>query len=140
MTETIFSKILTGEAEASFVYRDKLVSAFLDIHPINPGHTLVIPNIPVSSLKDLDDETAAQMFNVGRMIAEAIRASEIPCDAINLLLADGEVAGQEVFHSHLHVIPRLSGDGFGFKYSEPSFQLAERPTLNKVAEKIKAAL
>lgn len=46
MTETIFSKILAGDAEASFVYRDDLVSAFMDLHPVNPGHTLVIPNSP----------------------------------------------------------------------------------------------
>lgn len=140
MAETIFSKILKGEADASFVYRDDLVSAFVDVHPVNSGHTLVVPNQPSESLKDLDDETAARMFNVARKLAEAIRQSVIPCEGINLILADGAVAGQEVFHVHLHVVPRISEDGFGFKHKEPSFQLAERSVLDSVAEQIKNSL
>jgi histidine triad (HIT) family protein len=140
MNNTIFSKILAGEAEASFVYRDELVSAFMDLHPVNPGHTLVVPNKPVVGLADLDDRTAAQMFNVGRAIAAAIRRSEIACEGINIILADGEVAGQEVFHVHLHVVPRLSGDGFGFKYAEHSFKRAERTILDGIAEKIRKVL
>jgi histidine triad (HIT) family protein len=140
MAETIFSKILSGEAEASFVYRDELVSAFLDLHPVNPGHTLVIPNKPAVGLADLDDATAARMFNIGRRIAAAMRSSDIECDGINLLLADGEVAGQEVFHVHLHVVPRVSGDGFGFRYAEHSFKRAERSLLDRAAENIRKML
>ena len=140
MQETIFSRIISGELEGSFVYRDEMVSAFLDLHPINPGHTLVVPNKPVPSLTDLDDETAAHIFNVGRKVAQAIRESDLKCEGINLLLSDGEVAGQEVFHVHLHVVPRTTDDGFGFKYQAPSFEGAERQQLNKVAEQIKKAL
>ena len=140
MSETIFSKILSGDAEASFVYRDDLVSAFMDLHPVNPGHTLVIPNRPAVGLADLDDETAAQMFNVGRTIAAAIRRSQLDCDGINIILADGEVAGQEVFHVHLHVVPRVSGDGFGFKYAEHSFKMADRSVLDEAAENIRKEL
>ena len=109
---TIFSKILSGEVEGSFVYRDDLVSAFLDIQPINPGHTLIVPNKEIASLNELDETTAGRMFNVGREIGEAIRNSGLKCEGINLLLSDGEAAGQEVPHVHLHVVPRFSGDGF----------------------------
>jgi histidine triad (HIT) family protein len=140
VTETIFSKILSGEADASFVYKDELVSAFMDLHPVNPGHTLVIPNKPSVGLNDLDDETAARMFNVARKIACALRESDVPCEGVNLILADGEVAGQEVFHVHLHVVPRVKGDGFGFKYADHSFKMAERSVLNEVAGQIKVAL
>ena len=140
MSETIFSKILTEETEASFVYRDELVSAFMDIHPVNPGHTLVIPNKPVANLQDLDNETAGRMFTVAKQISTAIRNSDISCDGINLILADGEAAGQEVFHVHLHVVPRTVGDGFGFRYTDPSFQRADRPALNQTAEQIKSVL
>jgi histidine triad (HIT) family protein len=140
VTETIFSKILAGEVEASFIYRDDLVSAFLDLHPINPGHTLVVPNKPAASLSELNDETAARMFNVARKIAAGIRNSEISCDGINLLLSDGAVAGQEVLHVHLHVVPRIGGDGFGFRHAEHSFKHAERLALNQVAEKIRNVL
>ena len=87
-----FSKIISGEAEASVVYRDDLVSAFMDISPINPGHVLVVTNELVSSLSDLDDETSARLFIVARKVAIAILQSVIPCHGINLFLADGEVA------------------------------------------------
>lgn len=136
----MFSKIISGEFEGSFVYKDDIVSAFLDLHPINPGHVLVVPNKEISNLNDLDDQTAAHIFNVGRKIAKAIRKSGIDCEGINLLLSDGEVAGQEVFHVHLHVVPRKTNDGFGFKYQSPSFEKAERSTLDEVAEKIKKVL
>lgn len=140
MQETIFSRIISGQLDGSFVYKDAFVSAFLDLHPINPGHTLIVPNKPVASLKDLDDETAAHIFNVGRKVAEAIRNTELECEGINLFLSDGEVAGQEVPHVHLHVVPRTASDGFGFKHQAPSFEKAERKQLNEVAETIKKAL
>ncbi|WKZ56238.1 MAG: HIT family protein [Bdellovibrionota bacterium] len=139
MSETIFAKILNGTVEASFVYKDDIVSAFMDLHPVNPGHTLVVPNKPTAGLADLDDTTAAHMFNVARAIAAAIRRSDIDCEGVNLLLADGEAAGQEVFHVHLHVIPRRSGDGFGFTYAAHSFQMASRASLDETARKIRNA-
>lgn len=80
------------------------------------------------------------MFNVGRQIAAAIRESEIDCEGINIILADGETAGQEVFHVHLHVVPRVTGDGFGFKYAEHSFKMAERSILDEAAERIRKVL
>lgn len=137
MSETIFTKILSGEVEASLVYGDELVSAFLDINPVNPGHTLVVPNLPVSSLEEMDENTGARLFNVARSVARAIRKSDIECEGINLLLADGEIAGQEVFHVHLHVIPRIDGDGFGLTNSDHVFLQAEKQELDRVAEKIR---
>lgn len=140
MPETVFSKILSGEFEASFVYRDELVSAFLDVNPVNPGHVLVIPNKPGQYLHDLDDETGARLFNVGRKIAEALRNSGIKCEGVNLFLADGVPAGQEVFHVHLHIIPRFTGDGFGLKRPAIDKEACTRPALNSLAEKIKKEL
>lgn len=131
-----FAKIITGEAQASFVYRDDLVSAFMDIEPIHTGHVLVVPNEVASSISDLNDETAARLFVVAKRIAEAIRTSSIPCDGINLFLADGKDAGQEVFHVHLHVIPRIRGDGFDIKYPDTGHFVAERASLNTVAKMI----
>jgi len=135
-----FSKIITGEAEASFVYRDELVSAFMDIEPINTGHVLVVPNKVVSSISDLDDETSARLFVVAKRIANAIRKSQIPCDGINLFLADGEDAGQEVSHVHLHVIPRLRNDGFDIKYPETGHFISERAKLDSAAKIIEQNL
>ena len=68
-------------------------------------------------LADVDAETAAHLMRVGQAAAAALRASGLPCEGVNLFLADGEAAMQEVFHVHLHVFPRFRADGFGLKFS-----------------------
>jgi diadenosine tetraphosphate (Ap4A) HIT family hydrolase len=78
--------------------------------PINPGHTLIVPRRHATYLADLEPDEGAAMFRAGQRIAAAIRASSLRCDAVNLLLNDGAEAGQRVFHTHLHVIPRVLGD------------------------------
>lgn len=140
MPETIFAKILRGDAPATFVYRDDLVSAFMDIQPVNPGHVLVIPNEPAAHLADLPEETGAHLFRIAQRIAAALRRSELRCEGVNLFLADGAVAMQEVFHVHLHVLPRYEGDGFGLRFSEQYFQKPERSELEAAGAKIRAAL
>jgi diadenosine tetraphosphate (Ap4A) HIT family hydrolase len=137
---TIFSQILAGEAPASFVYRDERVAAFMDIQPVNPGHVLVTPIRPAASLAELDDATAAHLFVVAKRVAAAIRASGLRCQGVNLLLADGEAAGQEVFHVHLHVFPRYAGDGFGLRFVDRYHRLPPRSALDEAAAQIRAAL
>jgi len=96
MDDAVSREILSGTPPASFVYRDKLVSAFMDIQPINPGHVLVVPNKPVENLNDLDEKTAGHLFVVASRIAEAIRNTDLKCEGVNMFLADGEATGQEV--------------------------------------------
>jgi histidine triad (HIT) family protein len=112
----------------------------MDIQPVNPGHLLVVPIRHAASLADLKEEEGAQMFRVAQRLAAALRQSGVKCEGVNLLLADGEAAMQEVFHMHLHVIPRHDGDGFGFKFPPRYFQKPERKELNKIAEQIGQAL
>jgi histidine triad (HIT) family protein len=138
--DCVFCKILTGESEASLVYRDDVCAAFMDIQPVNPGHLLVVPNRHAAHLADLKEAEGAQLFRVAQGLAAALRQGGVKCEGVNLFLADGEAAGQEVFHVHLHVFPRYDGDGFGFKFSPSYFQKPERGELNKVAEKIRNAL
>lgn len=140
MAETIFDRILRGDAPATFVYRDDRVSAFMDIQPVNPGHVLVVPNEPAAYLADLDEETGAQLFRVAQRIAKALRSSSLRCEGVNLFLADGAAAMQEVFHVHLHVFPRYEGDGFGLRFSERYFQKPERSELEAAGSKIRKAL
>jgi diadenosine tetraphosphate (Ap4A) HIT family hydrolase len=109
----VLCQIVAGTERASFVHRDELVSAFMDIRPINPGHLLVIPNDHIERTRDLPNNLACRVFEVGRGLARALTASGLRADGTNLLVADGEPAGQEVFHAHLHVVPRFVGDGFG---------------------------
>jgi histidine triad (HIT) family protein len=136
----IFCRIVAGEAEASLVYRDELVTAFMDAHPVVQGHLLVVPNRHASGLDELDDESAARMMVIGRRLAGALRRSGIPCDGVNLMLADGAPAGQTVFHSHLHVLPRTSRDGFGFRRPLGAGLPAGRHALESVAKQIRGVL
>lgn len=108
----VFCRIVEGELPASVAYEDEIVLAFLDIHPITPGHVLVIPKFHAESLVDLPEHDARHMMYVGQMVDKALRASSFQCEGVNLFLADGRAAGQEVDHVHLHVFPRFSGDGY----------------------------
>ncbi len=138
--KTIFAKIIQGQVPASFVYQDEKVSAFMDIQPINPGHVLVIPNQEVASLIDLDEETGAHLFRIGHRIAKALRKSGLKCEGVNLFLADGQAAKQDVFHVHLHVFPRFRGDGFRWQFGQNYSNLPKRAELERTAATIKSAL
>ncbi len=113
MAETIFSKILRGELPSHKVYEDDLVYAFLDINPLSPGHTLVIPKEAVATLDQLSDESSAA---IGRVLPRLCRAVLRATGATeyNILQNNGPGAHQAVFHVHFHIIPKLpDGRGLG---------------------------
>jgi histidine triad (HIT) family protein len=140
MEDCVFCRIVRGVAPASIVYSDEKVMAIMDIQPVNLGHVLITPKTHVAQLSELDEETGAHMFKIAMRIAEALRRSDIKCEGINLFLADGEAAFQEIFHVHLHVIPRFRGNGFEIKVG-PHYSLKpKRETLDKIAEKIREVL
>lgn len=136
----IFCRIVAGDAEASIVFQDEFVTAFMDIHPVIPGHTLVVPNEHYPDLDRIESTHAVKMFIAGRWIAEAIRSSDLKCEGINLFIADGSAAGQSVFHSHLHVIPRYIGDGFALRRPVGYGDLVSRSELDNTASMIAACL
>jgi histidine triad (HIT) family protein len=138
--DCIFCNILAGESEVSLVHRDELCAAFMDVQPVNPGHVLVVPNRHAARLSELREEEGAQMFRVAQRIAAGLRASGVRCEGVNLFLADGAAAMQEVMHVHLHVFPRYDGDGFGLKFAPTYFQKPVREELEEVAGKIRNAL
>jgi histidine triad (HIT) family protein len=116
--QCVFCAILAGRQPASFVYQDDDAAAFMDIRPFTRGHLLVIPRAHADRLETLDPALGAQVFTVAQGLAVALRRSGF-CAGTNLFLADGELAGQEVFHVHLHVLPRTQGDGFGLRARRP---------------------
>jgi len=116
--DCIFCKIVAGEVPASIVQRDEHTLAFMDVAPVTDGHVLVIPTHHTPDLAGLDDSSGGRMFAIGRRVAAALRQSGLPCEGVNFFLADGAPAGQTVFHTHLHVIPRTRGDGLGFRHGE----------------------
>ncbi len=112
MAECVFCDIIGGKLPGSFVYEDEVAVAFMDIQPVNAGHVLVVPRQHFAYLSDVDEATGGHLFRIAMRVQEAIRRSGVRCEGINLFLADGEAAGQEVFHVHLHVFPRFEGDDF----------------------------
>ena len=140
MSDCIFCDIIEGRAPASIVFRDEVCCAFMDTRPVNPGHVLIVPNEHVASIDDLDEKIGGHLFAVAQRIARALRHSGVRCDGVNLFLADGEAAGQEVFHVHLHVFPRFAGDGFSLRPGPNYTKLPARDQLNALAEAIRARL
>ena len=127
MSQCIFCKIIAGEIPAAKIYEDELVLAFLDIGPINFGHTLVIPKEHHESSATIPEETAGRMFRVGSRIGIALKR--------NLHLADGTAAGQVVMHAHLHVGPRGVEDGFRWNWRQLSYKEGE---IKEFAEELSA--
>ncbi|MCX7671705.1 MAG: HIT family protein [Anaerolineae bacterium] len=140
VAQCIFCEILAGRAEGSFVYRDAICAAFMDIHQPNAGKVLVVPNQHVASLAELLPAVGGHLFQVAQRIAAALRRSALPCEGINLFLADGRAAGQEVFHVHLHVLPRVAGDGIALRFGAGHARFPSRPELDRLAAEIHAHL
>lgn len=135
----LFCRIVAGELPGTFVYRDERCAAFMDIKPVNPGHLLVVPLHHATHLADLDSAAAAHLMEVGHHLAGALRGSGLRCEGVNFFLADGKAAGQEVFHVHLHVLPRFQGDGFGLRFG-PDYAERSRAELEQRAGPIVRAL
>ncbi len=133
----VFCEIAAGRAPASMVHSDDTVIAFLDIRPVNAGHLLVVPREHAAGLSDLDPAAGSAVFAVAQRLAGALRTCGVPCGGVNLFLADGEVAGQEVPHVHLHVLPRLPGDGFRL---DVKFLSPDRADLDATAGRIRGTL
>ena len=110
----VFCAIVAGEAPAIRIYEDDDYLAILDIRPIVRGHTLVIPKKHTVDLTDTPADTIADLVRIGQRIAQAARASELKADGNNIAINDGKAAFQSVFHIHLHVAPRKSGDKLSF--------------------------
>jgi len=136
MSDCIFCDILAGKSPASIAYQDEVTIAFMDIYALNPGQVVVIPRKHVTCMADMDEATGMQLFKAAMRVCRAIRKAGVECDGINVLLADGEAAGQEVFHVHFLVIPRLKGDSMRItaNWTKP-----DRDELDEIAEKIRLA-
>ena len=131
----VFCAIVSGAAPASVVHEDEHLIAFCDLMPVNRGHLLIAPKRHATNLSELPEQTGALMFPLAQRLAARIRRSELRCDGINLVLADGRAAGQTVFHVHLHVIPRMVADGFAL---HGGARPATRSDLDEVAELLRA--
>ena len=133
---TIFDRILDGEVPCHRVYEDEHVLAFLDVNPLSPGHTLVIPKERKSQLHELGDEAAAALGRALPRIARAVLAAT-GASAYNVLQNNGAGAHQAVFHVHFHVIPKLGEQGLGIRWSPSALEPEEA---RRLLERMHAAL
>jgi histidine triad (HIT) family protein len=135
MSETIFSKIIRGEVPCHRVYEDSAVLAFLDITPLSPGHTLVIPKEAAATLDQLSDDSSAAIGRALPRIARAVMAATGAND-FNILQNNGSSAHQVVMHVHFHIIPKFEGRGLGVGWEPMKADSAE---LKALGEKIARA-
>ncbi len=134
MAETIFDKILAGEIPCHRVYEDEHVLAFLDVGPLSPGHTLVIPKERKAFLHELSDEAGAAIGRVLPRLARAVLRATGATD-YNILQNNGAAAHQAVFHVHFHIIPRLAERGLGISWSPSGLDGDDAKTLlDKIAQ------
>jgi histidine triad (HIT) family protein len=109
---TIFERIIDGDIPGHVVHKTEAVAAFLDANPLTPGHTLVVPREPYTRLRDVPPDVSADVFGAVRTLSPAIEDA-VDADATTVGINDGTVAGQEVPHLHVHIVPRFEGDGGG---------------------------
>ncbi len=138
--ECVFCRIVRKESPASLVYEDAACLAFMDIRPVNPGHVLVIPRKHAVLISEMALDEFAGLFSAVQKVATGVRAAGLRCEGVNLLLADGEAAGQEIFHVHVHVFPRFAGDGFGFRFGRGYAHPPDRRELDEHARRIRSAI
>lgn len=112
MTDCIFCKIIKGEIPCAKVYEDDKIMAFLDIQPVNEGHTLVVPKRHHEDLFDLPEEFLSSGLGAIKKIARAVQKA-VDADGVNIGMNNGRAAGQAVFHAHFHIIPRYNKDELG---------------------------
>lgn len=136
MTDCLFCKIIAGEIPSTKIYEDDNVLAFLDIRPVNIGHTLVIPKVHHMNLYETPDEILAHVMTVVKKLSIAIKGA-LNADGINIEMNNDPVAGQIIFHTHIHIIPRFSGDGFTHWHGARGYNEGETDT---VSTKIKMHL
>ena len=140
MSETLFSKIISGEIPSFKMYENDYVYAFLDISQVSKGHTLLVPKKPSANIFETDEETMKHIGVALPKVANAIKKAFHP-DGLNIIQNNGEYADQSVFHIHFHLIPRYENDidGFGYKW-ETHEDVIDDETKQKIATQIQAQM
>ena len=138
MSDCIFCGIVLRAVTASIIYDDELTMAFMDMRQPNRGHVLVVPKTHVRDILTLDDATGAAIMSTVARVARAVQAALAP-DGMNIFQSNGEAAGQEVFHLHMHVLPRRAGDGL-LRMDDASPEMPPRAELDELAAVLRAAI
>ncbi|MCL5877527.1 MAG: HIT family protein [Candidatus Bathyarchaeota archaeon] len=129
----IFCKIVAKQAPSSILYEDEVVMAFLDIRPLNMGHSLVIPKAHYVDIFDTPEWELSEIHKVSKKLAATIKKAT-NADGISIIQQNGAAAGQDIFHLHVHVVPRFTGQTLP-RFSE--LKEVPRSALDEMAQKIR---
>lgn len=132
MNDCLFCKIIKGDIKAEKVYEDEYTFAFLDINPINEGHTLVVPKKHSKNLYEISDEALKYLTLTTKKLSIAIKKA-IEAQGINIGINNDSAAGQVIFHTHIHIMPRFEDDGFKLWKGTPY----KNENMEKIAEIIR---
>ena len=132
----IFEKIIKRKVPAEIVYEDDYTIVFLDINPVNYGHSLIVPKKYFKNILDADDDSLNRMIKVAKKISLALIETNL-AEGVNIIMNNETAANQQVLHAHIHVVPRLAEDNVYQKPRHTSYSGNEAKT---VCEKIKSAM
>ena len=135
----IFCDIVRGAAEVSVCYEDPEALAFMDIQPVNAGHVLIVPRRHYESLDDIPLAVSMHLFRVAMKLGPVLKRVS-GAEGMNVVVSSGGAAGQDVFHYHVHVIPRRQDDGFEVPLPFPGSSLPSREALDVMAARIHAEI
>jgi histidine triad (HIT) family protein len=116
MVDCIFCKIANGEIPSATLYEDEEFRVILDLGPASKGHALILPKTHAANIYELSDETAGKAMILAKHMASKM-TDALGCEGFNIVQNNGEIAGQTVFHFHMHLIPRYKGDKVGLTWT-----------------------
>lgn len=128
--DCVFCKIVNSDIPSNTIYENSEFKVIMDISPATKGHVLVLPKEHFKDIYDIDAETAGKLFQLAAVVARALK-EVLHCDGLNIIQNNGEIAGQTVFHFHMHLIPRYEGDDVTVKWKEHSMDAEEMDQLRK---------
>lgn len=128
--DCLFCKIIADEIPAYKVYGDDNFLAFLDINPVNPGHTLIVSKIHHRNLLDMPEDLTVKLGPLLKKLSQAIK-NAVKADGLNIVWNNEPIAGQLIYHSHVHLIPRFTGDNFEHWHGKT------KPTVEELVENAK---
>lgn len=128
--DCVFCKIVSGDIPSNTIYENSEFKVIMDASPAAKGHVLVLPKEHYKDIYDIDAETAGKLFQLAAVVARALK-EVLNCDGLNILQNNGVIAGQTVFHFHMHLIPRYEGDDVTVKWEGHSMDADERDQLRR---------
>ena len=132
--DCIFCKIAGGNIPSSTVYEDEQFRVILDLSPATKGHALILPKQHYANIFEIDEHVLKDLIVLAKKVATAMKET-LNCDGVNIVQNNGEIAGQTVFHFHMHLIPRYEGDQVGITW-KPGTLTDE--VKNEILEKLKS--